>query len=89
MQESVYKLVDGQHASAVDCKERMDVLLSRTTDINVEAQSYLKELEQALHREQDLEANLKSFRVGLQNVESWFDSCQSLFTGDGTEDFLL
>jgi Ca2+-binding EF-hand superfamily protein len=88
MQEDVYKLMEGQHAAAPDCEERLRVLGTRTAALDTEAQAYLKELEEALAREQALEASLKSFRSGLQDVDSWLKSCQNMFTGDGSEDVL-
>jgi Ca2+-binding EF-hand superfamily protein len=86
MQEDVYTLMEGQHAAAKDCEERLRALGTRMAALDTEAQAYLKELEEALAREQDLEANLKSFRAGLQDIDSWLEACQNMFTGDGSDD---
>ena len=75
MQDLSYLLLTGEHASAPICQEKLETLTGKVTTLESDAATYFKDLQDALVREQELESNLKAFRAGLQQVESWVKNC--------------
>ncbi len=78
LQDHVKKLESGNHVKAADVKKGKAALDQEVGSLQVNAQTYERQLQDALQREAKLIESLKAFNSSATKMQSWLDSCLEL-----------